>query len=165
MEFSRQEYSSGLWFLSPRSLPDLGIELESPALKADSLPTEPPGWVVRLWLYIWQDGTSWTLNSFYFLCLSSSHRFGKRGFLTFTLPCQSLVLSWRETFQITLAKSLQERVLLAFRCSILRSWGARINKTCLFPSLSQRHQQDLPTWYVGLGTHKARPFRWGSWAE
>ena len=43
MEFSRQEYWSGLPFPSPRDLPNPGIELGSPALQADSLPTEPPG--------------------------------------------------------------------------------------------------------------------------
>ena len=42
MGFSRQEYWSGLLFLSPGDLPDLGIELESPALQADSLLSEPP---------------------------------------------------------------------------------------------------------------------------
>ena len=40
-EFSRQEYWSVLPFPSPRDLPDPGIELESPALLADSLPSEP----------------------------------------------------------------------------------------------------------------------------
>ena len=40
MEFSRQEYWSELPFPSPGDLPDLGIEPESPALQADSLPTE-----------------------------------------------------------------------------------------------------------------------------
>ena len=40
MEFSRQEYWSGLPFPSPGNLPDPGIEPGSPALKADSLPTE-----------------------------------------------------------------------------------------------------------------------------
>ena len=39
MEFSRQEYWSGLPFPSPGDLPDLGIEPRSPALQADSLPT------------------------------------------------------------------------------------------------------------------------------
>ena len=39
--FSRQEYCSGLPFPSPRDLPDPGIELGSPALQADSLPSEP----------------------------------------------------------------------------------------------------------------------------
>ena len=34
MEFSRQEYWSGLPFPSPRDLPDPGIELRSPALQA-----------------------------------------------------------------------------------------------------------------------------------
>ena len=42
MEFSRQEYWSGLPFPSPRDLPDPEIEPESPALQADSLPSEQP---------------------------------------------------------------------------------------------------------------------------
>ena len=42
MEFSRQEYWSGLPF-PPGDLPDPGIEHVSPALKADSLLSEPPG--------------------------------------------------------------------------------------------------------------------------
>ena len=43
MGFSRQEYWSGLPFLSPRDLPDPGIEPGSPALEADALTSEPPG--------------------------------------------------------------------------------------------------------------------------
>ena len=43
MEFSRQETWSGLPFPSPGDLPDSGIEPGSPALSADSLPSEPPG--------------------------------------------------------------------------------------------------------------------------
>ena len=43
MEFFRQEYWSELPFLSPGDLPELGTELWSPALQADSLPSEPPG--------------------------------------------------------------------------------------------------------------------------
>ena len=43
MEFSRQEYWSGLPFPSPGDLPDPGIEPRFPALQADSLPSEPPG--------------------------------------------------------------------------------------------------------------------------
>ena len=42
MGFSRQEYWSGLLFLSPGDLPDSGIKPGSPALHADSLPPEPP---------------------------------------------------------------------------------------------------------------------------
>ena len=38
-----QEYWSELPFLSPGDLPDPGIKPKSPALQADSLPTEPPG--------------------------------------------------------------------------------------------------------------------------
>ena len=40
MEFSRQEYWSGLPFPSPGDLPDPEIKPESPALPTDSLPTE-----------------------------------------------------------------------------------------------------------------------------
>ena len=43
MEFSRQQYWSGLPFLSPGVLPDPGIEPRSPTLQVDSLPSEPPG--------------------------------------------------------------------------------------------------------------------------
>ena len=43
MGFSRQEYWSGLPFLSPGDLPDPGIEPRSPTLEADALTSEPPG--------------------------------------------------------------------------------------------------------------------------
>ena len=43
MEFSRQKYWSELPFPSPGDLLDPGIEPGSPALQADSLPSEPPG--------------------------------------------------------------------------------------------------------------------------
>ena len=43
MGFSRQEYFSGLPFLSPRDIPDPGIKPTSPTLQADSLPSEPSG--------------------------------------------------------------------------------------------------------------------------
>ena len=43
MGFPRQEYWSGLPFPSPMDLLDPGVEPWSPALQADSLPSEPPG--------------------------------------------------------------------------------------------------------------------------
>ena len=43
MGFSRQEYWSGLTFPSPGDLPDPEIEPRSPALQAESLPTELEG--------------------------------------------------------------------------------------------------------------------------
>ena len=42
MGFSRQEYWSRLLFHSPGDLPNPGIEPKSLALKADTLPSEPP---------------------------------------------------------------------------------------------------------------------------
>ena len=43
MDFSKQEYWSGLPFPSPGVLPNPGIEPVSPALQADALSSEPPG--------------------------------------------------------------------------------------------------------------------------
>ena len=43
MEFSRQEYWSGLPFPSPGTFPGLGIEPGSPTLQADALLSELPG--------------------------------------------------------------------------------------------------------------------------
>ena len=45
MEFSRQEYWSGLPCPSPGDLPNIGIEPGFPTLQVDSLLTEPPGCV------------------------------------------------------------------------------------------------------------------------
>ena len=61
MEFSRQEYlplqctthSSGLPFPSPGDLPTPGIEPGSPALQADSLPSEPYTFIRQLNLSVW----------------------------------------------------------------------------------------------------------------
>ena len=47
MEFPRQEYWSGLPCPSPGDFPNPGIKLGSPALQADSLPSESPG---EVWL-------------------------------------------------------------------------------------------------------------------
>ena len=43
MEFSRQEYSSGLQFLPPGDLPDLGIKMTSPILAGRFFTSVPPG--------------------------------------------------------------------------------------------------------------------------
>ena len=48
MGFSRQEYWSGLPFPSPGDLSDPGIEPQSAALQADSLPSEPAEKPVRI---------------------------------------------------------------------------------------------------------------------
>ena len=42
MEYSKQEYWSGLPFSSPGDFHNPGIKLRSPTLQADSLPSEPP---------------------------------------------------------------------------------------------------------------------------
>ena len=51
MGFPRQEHWRGLPFSSPGDLPDPGNDPRSPALQADSLPSEPPG-KFCIWLFI-----------------------------------------------------------------------------------------------------------------
>ena len=43
VEFFRQEHWNGLPFPSLGDLPHLGVKARSPALQADSLPSESPG--------------------------------------------------------------------------------------------------------------------------
>ena len=58
VEFSRPEYWSGLPFPSPGDLLDPVIELGSPALQVDSLPTELSGkpWLRMAWCKHWHRG-------------------------------------------------------------------------------------------------------------
>ena len=52
MGFSKQEYWGGLPFPFPSALPDPGIKFKSPALQADSLPSESPGKQFSYWPFI-----------------------------------------------------------------------------------------------------------------
>ena len=59
VEFSRQEYWSGLPFPFPGDLPDPGIEPGSPALHADTLTSEPPGKPPGIIFYNFVRGTTY----------------------------------------------------------------------------------------------------------
>ena len=52
MEFSRREYLGGLPFPSPGDLSDPGLEPWSPALQADSFPSEPLGKLLLMYALI-----------------------------------------------------------------------------------------------------------------
>ena len=67
MRFSRQEYGSGLPFLSPEDLSDPGIEAGSPALQADTLPSELPLGTKDIMVnnIVWKDSLTWL---FYKIC-------------------------------------------------------------------------------------------------
>ena len=54
MEFSRQEYWSGLPCPSPGDLLDPGVEPGSPTLQADSSPSEPLGKPLTTWRSTWK---------------------------------------------------------------------------------------------------------------
>ena len=63
--FFRQEYWSGLPFPSPGDLPNPGIEPRSPALQADSSPSESPGKPLTFfWMPLWGvTGLFWQSSS------------------------------------------------------------------------------------------------------
>ena len=50
--FPKQEYWSGQLFPTPRDLPDLGFELESPTLTGGFFATVPPGIITCIKKYI-----------------------------------------------------------------------------------------------------------------
>ena len=58
MGFSRQECWSGLPFPSPGDLLVPGIKPRSPALRADALPSEPPG----KWIQRWRRLKTWNIQ-------------------------------------------------------------------------------------------------------
>ena len=58
MEFSRQEYWSGLPVFSPGDLPDPGNKPGSPAWYADSLPSEPLGKWLDVYIHLPRCGLS-----------------------------------------------------------------------------------------------------------
>ena len=72
IEFSRQEYWSGLPFASTGDLPNPGIEPGSPTLQVDSFPSEPPGKLI-LHYYI-----TYTHNSTFHSELSELSQFKER---------------------------------------------------------------------------------------
>ena len=53
MEFSRQEYWSGLPFSTPGALPDPGIKPVSPALAGEFFTTEPSGEPTCIFTYVY----------------------------------------------------------------------------------------------------------------
>ena len=68
LEFSRQEYWRGLPCSSPGDLPNPGIEPGSPALQADSLPSEPPGKsLIHIYHNLYPFVCSWALGLLLYL--------------------------------------------------------------------------------------------------
>ena len=77
MGFSRREYWSGLPFPSPGDLFSPGFKRGSPALQADSLPSEPPGKSLRKLCF----------------CLMLLHCFGQKVHLDFSVPPYRKILN------------------------------------------------------------------------
>ena len=69
MEFSGQEYWGGLSFPSPGDLHDPGIKPGSPALQAYSLPSEPPGKPIVMWVV----NISFSTQCFHLILIGQKH--------------------------------------------------------------------------------------------
>ena len=72
MEFSRQEYWSGLPFPSPGDLPDPGIKPRSSAFQADSLTSEPPRQQTQVQSLAWEDPLEKGMGTHSKTCLENS---------------------------------------------------------------------------------------------
>ena len=70
MDFSRQEYWSGLPFPTPRNIPNEGIKPRSSELQVDSLWSESPG-IVTLLIPLIESLFYVSLYSEYFTCITS----------------------------------------------------------------------------------------------
>ena len=108
MEISRQ-YWSGLPCPSPGDLPEPGIEPRSPALQADSLPSELLGKVLwSLWDVAKLPNSYWGSNSVF---LTSEHRMLKS--FADNLPYLLLYL-FPYTYDTSYILSRQENIILGF---------------------------------------------------
>ena len=91
MEFSRQEYWSGLPFPSPEELPNPGIEPWSPASQADSLLFELQGTPSKSLSHVWLFATPWIVATRLFCPWNSPGYFpgvGCHSLLQGILPTQ-----------------------------------------------------------------------------
>ena len=93
MGFSREKYWNGLPFPSPGDLPDPGIEPRSPALKADSFPSEPPGNPILCWVLPKNNYSLFSSN----ICSQGWGVSKKRRVL---IPCRALWGSWAQGLHV-----------------------------------------------------------------
>ena len=139
MGFSRQEYWSGLLCCPPGHLPDPGIQPGSPALQADSWPSEPP------WKPVFLE--SCLKCSVLLCCLGPYHMCTKRTAastltslpLAFFVSLQALCC-----FQIDVMQRFPDLKTYLLACSW---WWSQSSNT-------------LVTWYEEL-TQWKRPWCWG----
>ena len=141
LEFSRQEYWSGLPFPSPGDLPNPGIEPESPALQADSLPSEPPGKHV----YVYTHTHTHTHTHIYiYIPLKCKHliaspviiSFNPTVFLTVWFFSLSSKWPYREIIhqQVNMFRFCCSSVLIfSTLCGQkIHRWGKRLSGMCVF---------------------------------
>ena len=92
MEFSRQMCWSGLSFPSPADLPDPGIEPGSPALQADSLPSELPG-NPQIFVFFFLENVLNVVKCFFYISLDNHfflHSFNVVYFNQFSYSLHSM---------------------------------------------------------------------------
>ena len=147
LEFSRQEYWSGLPFPSPQNLPDRAVEVRSPALQAEALPSDPPGKpsiVIKLcpvlWLHelqhaslpcpspsLWICPSSCPLSRWHHLTISSSvalfsscpQSFPASGFFKWVSSSHQVTKDWSFSFSTSPSNEYSGFISFMICCIIL----------------------------------------------
>ena len=137
MEFSRQEYCSGLSFPSPGDLPDPRIEPGSPTLQVDSLPSESlgkPRLVQPLWKTVWR-------------CLRKETKPKIRNNLWPSISMLGYIIRKKKT-RTLISKDTCSPMFTAPLSTIAKIWkqskcpltGGWIKKWCIYTQLSISHK-------------------------
>ena len=142
MEFSRQEYWSGLSFPSPGDLPDSGIKLGSPSLQVDALPSEPPGNPIMYNIQSIQIITLWTVKI-------KSHHLNKTKSQVFASFLSSHIVLMPEIMVRNCIPDNQSRnryIKVCLYISMLFRVENSIIKFGYFPSWVYRKSTNAPFW-------------------
>ena len=143
MEFSRQEYWSGLPFPSPGVLPDPEIEPRPPTLQADSLPTElwgkPPPLTLfivmlpkaHLTLHSRMSDSRWVITPWWLYGSLGSFLYNSSPWLTEWEICGLLSLTWAGP-SLLHHLAFMEFLSMGRNCS---AWGPSVS--CLSLSKSE----------------------------
>ena len=157
MDFSRQEYWSGLPFPSPGDLPDPGMEPGPPALQADSLPSESPG--KQSFINIILGSFSWS-----YVYWSLGLRFPFKQPRNITASAESCQREARQS-QPRQARKFADKTLRGgggeakFECSALSTWHLTAVGNPQFRSPTRKWIQRPDSFW------KLKMFRYKKWGE
>ena len=147
MEFSRQEYWSGLQFPTPRDLPGPGIEPMSPTLAGGSFPLEPPGKPISSVQFI-RSVTPWTAARQTSLSITNSRSLLKLTSIESVMPSKHLILCC----PLLLLPSIFPSIRVFSNESGGQSIGASVSSLVMPMNIQDWFPLELTSW---ISLHKA----------